>query len=119
MRKRGETARAKEVVALMEEIGPTRAAKELHVSTTLLHKAKKSGVVTAAIEIAARAVRQQLAGKMPAHKHVPDQPAMQAPAAPAPEPEETMRSMMLVEGTPAKIKALRDAAQWLGVKTEE
>jgi hypothetical protein len=47
----------------MELEGPTKASKDLGVSTTLLHKARKSGVVTKSVEIAARAILERLTAK--------------------------------------------------------
>lgn len=67
MRTRGETVRPKAVTALMEKIGPTKTAKELGVSTTLLYNAQKAGQVTKAVEMAAAGIvgtLPQNAGKM-------------------------------------------------------
>lgn len=48
------------LVKLMEAIGPTRAATQLGVSTTLVHKAKKEGEVNRVVEIAAANILEHL-----------------------------------------------------------
>lgn len=48
------------LVKLMEAIGPGRAATQLGVSTTLVHKAKKEGEVNRVVEIAAANILEHL-----------------------------------------------------------
>lgn len=52
-RVKGETSLPTAAVALMQKIGVTRAAKETGISTTALHKARKAGVISKAMELAA------------------------------------------------------------------
>lgn len=52
-RVKGETVKPVATMALVQKVGVTRASKEIGVSTTTLHKARKSGVVSKVVEIAA------------------------------------------------------------------
>lgn len=124
MRRRGEVTRPRAVLALMEELGVTEAAKALHVAPGTLHRARNAKEITVAYELAAQAIMDKL--KLNVTKIVEKQePATEPTQEPPPRVEEpapsehSVRGMMLVEGPPSKIKALREAAQWLGVKTEE
>jgi hypothetical protein len=149
MRRRGETVKPKAMLALSDLEGPTKACRDVGISTTTWHKSKKAGEITKAYEIAAAQVLAMLAdtiddadltpqqrrGLEYARKHllpkdrspnasvvtetVPDAITMPSAPPPAEEPsEDTQRKLMLVEGTPKALKALRDAATWLGVRTE-
>lgn len=61
-RQKGEFVAPKAVLNLMREIGPTKAAKQLGVSTTTLYKARRSGEVSRAYEVAAAGI---VMGHMP------------------------------------------------------
>lgn len=50
---KGETTVPTNTLNLVQKIGVTRASKELGVSTTTLHKARKGNVVSKVVEIAA------------------------------------------------------------------
>lgn len=50
---KGETALPTATLALVGKIGVTRASKEIGTSTTTLHKARKAGVVSKVVEVAA------------------------------------------------------------------
>lgn len=56
------------VIKLMDEIGGTRTAAKLGVSTTLLYKAKKENAINQVVEIAAQGALSNLGGvHHPAH----------------------------------------------------
>lgn len=55
-RQKGEFVTPKAILTLMDQEGPTRAAKELGVSTTTLFKARRGGQVSRAYEVAARTI---------------------------------------------------------------
>lgn len=56
------------VIKLMDEIGGTRTAAKLGVSTTLLYKAKKEGAINQVVEIAAQGALSNLGNiQPPAH----------------------------------------------------
>lgn len=61
--RKGEAVPPVNLLKLMEAVGPSRASRELGVSTTTLHKAKKYGLVSKSIEVAARAVLLDFAGE--------------------------------------------------------
>lgn len=63
-RVKGEITTPRALLTLMDNIGPTKAAKEIGTSTTTLYKAKKSMKVSRAFEIAA-------AGVLAEHKQEP------------------------------------------------
>lgn len=67
-RQKGEFVTPQAILALMEQEGPTRAAKELGVSTTTLFKARRGGQVSRVYEVAAAAI---LGLKMPAREAAP------------------------------------------------
>lgn len=55
-RVKGEITTPNAVLALMEKIGPTKAAKEIGTSTTTLYKARKSSKVSRVFEVAAQGI---------------------------------------------------------------
>lgn len=55
-RVKGETALPTETLKLVKRVGVTRAHTMLGVSTTTLHKARRSGEVSRVVEIAAKGV---------------------------------------------------------------
>lgn len=55
-RNKGEYVRPVQTLALMDERGPTRAARELGVSTSRLHKARREHKVSKIVEVAATAL---------------------------------------------------------------
>lgn len=55
-RQKGEFVTPKAILSLMDQVGPTKAAKELGVSTTTLYKARRGGEVSRAYEVAAAAI---------------------------------------------------------------
>lgn len=57
---KGETTSPVNTLALVAKIGVTRASKELGVSTTTLHKARKGNVVSKVVEIAATFAMEHL-----------------------------------------------------------
>jgi hypothetical protein len=59
-RVKGETVVPTNTLLLISRIGVTRAHRELGVSTTTLHKARQSGVVSKVVEIAATAALSHL-----------------------------------------------------------
>lgn len=61
VRQKGEVVSAEHVKELLRKIGTTAAAKKLGVSTTTLHKARNSGLVSKVIEVAAKAELEQIA----------------------------------------------------------
>jgi hypothetical protein len=75
---KGETVQPTNTLLLIERIGVTRAHRELGVSTTTLHKARKSGVVSRVVEIAATAALQHLGA--PARASAPQPFQHSAPA---------------------------------------
>jgi hypothetical protein len=124
MRKRGETTQPRAAMRLVEEIGVTKASRQLGVSTTLLHKARKTHEITKSVELAAKAIvarmREPEAGALAAIAGVPPEPEPVVNGAHH-EPEakpELKRALMLVEGSEKSIAALRHAAEFLGVKVE-
>jgi hypothetical protein len=126
MRKRGETTQPRAAMRLVEEIGVTKASRQLGVSTTLLHKARKTHEITKSVELAAKAIvsrmREPEAGALAAIAGVPPEPepaphANGAHHEPVAKPE-IKRALMLVEGSEKAIAALRHAAEFLGVKVE-
>lgn len=59
-RVKGETVTPINTLTLISRLGVTRAHRELGVSTTTLHKARKSNVVSKVVEIAATAALANL-----------------------------------------------------------
>lgn len=57
---KGETALPVHTLALLGKVGVTRAAKEIGTSTTTLHKARKTNVVSKVVEVAAGNVLEHL-----------------------------------------------------------
>lgn len=55
-RVKGEITTPNAVLALMDKIGPTKAAKEIGTSTTTLYKARKSSKVSRVFEVAAQGI---------------------------------------------------------------
>lgn len=59
-RVKGETVTPTNTLLLISRLGVTRAHRELGVSTTTLHKARKSNIVSKVVEIAAGAALSHL-----------------------------------------------------------
>jgi hypothetical protein len=59
-RSKGETVIPIATLALVQKIGVTRASKEIGVSTTTLHKARKGNIVSKVVEIAAESALAHL-----------------------------------------------------------
>lgn len=72
-RSKGETVTPVATLALVQKIGVTRASKEIGVSTTTLHKARKSNVVSKVVEIAAESALTHL-GDHPGKRSVAQGP---------------------------------------------
>src|SRR6185437_15480642 len=62
-RTKGETEKPVKLLQLIEMMGITRAARQLGISTTTIHKARRHNVVSRVIEIAAANVLRDLVGK--------------------------------------------------------
>jgi len=62
-RTKGETEKPVKLLQLIATMGITRAARQLGISTTTIHKARRHNVVSRVIEIAAANVLRDLAGK--------------------------------------------------------
>lgn len=109
-RSKGETVVPSATLALVQKVGVTRASKEIGVSTTTLHKARKGGIVSKVVEIAAAR----------ALEHLGDHPGATPPAArlasiPAPPPQgDTI--LFLLEVSPDKAAMVEKFAQHLGAK---
>lgn len=65
---KGETVQPKRTLALLETVGVSKASRALGVSTTTLHKARKLGLVSKVIEVAADGELQRIGGRQPAHQ---------------------------------------------------
>lgn len=71
-RVKGETVRPSATLQLMDDIGPTKAARALGVSTTLLYKARRENTVSRVVEAAASGKVQPQAVSRTPH----DEPAL-------------------------------------------
>lgn len=109
-RVKGETVAPTNTLLLVQRVGVTRAHRELGVSTTTLHKARKQGVVSRVVEIAATATLAQL-GKPAEAAPQPFAPKQVSHAA-----GETV--MLLVSADPAKAAAIQDFASRLGAEVK-
>lgn len=58
--RKGETATPDATLKLIEALGITRAARLIGTSTTTLHKARKQGIVSKVVEVAATAKLNEL-----------------------------------------------------------
>lgn len=108
MRVKGETVTPTNTLLLIQRIGVTRAHRELGVSTTTLHKARKSGVVSRVVEIAASAALSNLG-------------AIAQPTGPMPTPEPDKfgaaeKAMFLVSVSRDKAALFEQFARTLGAE---
>jgi hypothetical protein len=110
-RVKGETVTPTNTMRLVEIVGVTDAHRKLGVSTTTLHKARKQGIVSRVVEIAATATLEQL-GKP-------------AQAAPQPFPVKHITPaaagdsvMLLVSVDRAKAELIQDFASRLGAEVK-
>lgn len=55
-RSKGEYVRPTKTLEMMDKYGPTRAARDLGVSASRLHKARRTGEVSKVVEVAATAL---------------------------------------------------------------
>lgn len=72
---RRHTVVPQNTIRLMEAVGATRAAAKLGVSTTLLHKARKDGVINQVVDIAAAHALEHLTDvpvRLVEHRRKPD-----------------------------------------------
>lgn len=107
---KGETTAPLNTLALVQKLGVTRASKELGVSTTTLHKARKGNIVSKVVEIAATHALEHL-GKVPAAAalaHVPPAPAVTS--------FDGTTTLFLLEVPAAKAPMVERFAQHLGAK---
>lgn len=105
-RKKGVTVEPIQMLRLMEAVGPSQAARDLGVSTTLLHNAKRDGYVSKSVEIAAAAVLRDVVGELSElSQHIPvtgPQPPQSVTAQPIGEQRhETAESSMFLIEVPA------------------
>lgn len=110
-RVKGETVNPTNTLLLIERIGVTRAHRELGVSTTTLHKARKSGVVSRVVEIAATAALQHLGSPVRAAS---PQPFTQS-ASPDRFTQED-RAVFLISVDRTKENMVREFARMLGAE---
>jgi hypothetical protein len=109
---KGETTTPTNTLALVQKIGVTRASKELGVSTTTLHKARKSNVVSKVVEIAATFALEHL-GDTPRSASLALPPSM--PMAPVMSADGTT-TLFLLEVSADKAAMVQKFAQHLGAK---
>lgn len=102
-RLRGETAQPKALAELVELQGPTKTAKDLGVSTTLLHHARRKNEVTKSVELAAQAILHELCNRP-------------APVAHAPKAAETLDSqvMVMVRAPEKAVEPIKRMVEWMG-----
>jgi hypothetical protein len=110
-RVKGETVSPTNTLLLIDRIGVTRAHREIGVSTTTLHKARKSGVVSRVVEIAAAAALQNLGA--PARATAP-QPFTQTP--PPDKFTQPDRAVFLISVERTKEQMVREFARMLGAE---
>lgn len=101
-RQKGEFVPPKAVLHLMEQFGPTKAAKQLGVSTTTLYKARRGGEVSRVYEVAASGILGQPAAK-------PARTALQTEVVAHEE-----RALLLVEVPKEKVSLVRRTIAVLG-----
>lgn len=106
-RVKGETASPAAAMALVDKIGVTRAAKEIGTSTTTLHKARKAGVISKVVEVAASHALEHLGDVQTAPI------AVSRPTNGGRKPEPTL---LLIEVAADKAPAIRRVAEALGAE---
>lgn len=94
-RTKGETCDPVKTLQLVATLGVTKAAKELGVSTTTLHKARRGLTVSKVVEMAATGLLVKHAPKRPANAQ-PAAVAEMASFAPTPEAEQRHRDALFV-----------------------
>lgn len=110
-RSKGETVVPNATLALVQKIGVTRASKEIGVSTTTLHKARKGNVVSKVVEIAAERALEHL-GDHPGKRSV-----VTGPIAPAAITSPDGRTALIVMEVPAdKVDMVQKFSLHLGAK---
>lgn len=95
--RKGEAVIPTNLLRLMDAVGPSRASRELGVSTTTLHKAKKANLVSKSIEVAARAVLRDVVGELSELAQVPVEVAQPARPVGQQRHEVAETSMLLIE----------------------
>lgn len=88
---------------LMSTIGPTRAAQQLGVSTTMLHKARKENEVTRVVEVAAESILG----------HLPNPAPVKVARSAAPPPPD---AMFLIAVSRDKAPVIEKMAEILGAE---
>lgn len=106
-RVKGETALPTSTLALVQKIGVTRAAKETGTSTTTLHKARKAGVISKVVELAAAHALEHLGD-------VRAKPQLSSRSKPDLKREAT--SLFLLEVTSDKAGIVEKMAEALGAE---
>lgn len=74
-RDKGEIVPPLRTLQLVSVMGVTRASKELGVSMTTLHKARKNGYVSKVIEVASDGVLRAIGAEPAMHTHIAPPPA--------------------------------------------
>lgn len=110
-RSKGETVIPTATLALVQKIGVTRASKEIGVSTTTLHKARKGNIVSKVVEIAAESALAHL-GDHPGKRSVATGPI--APAAIASPDGRT--ALIVMEVPTDKVDMVQKFSIHLGAK---
>lgn len=115
-RHKGEYVRPTRTLELMDKRGPTLAAKELGVSTSRLHKARRENKVSKIVEVAANALLRSPATRAELLSSEPVTSASEMPSfspTPAAEQRRGEETMFLLSVDSSKAELVRRFANML------
>lgn len=99
--RKGETTQPNNLLKLIEAVGMARTSRELGVSTTTLHKARKANLVTKAYEVAAGAILRNVVGELSELAQMPSMEAPQPAARPTGQQRQAAENAMFLIEVPA------------------